>query len=74
MIYYKVVGHLEDREQGTGTFVFNDEQPISYLKKMFSDNLLLNNDYDPDNIWEQVYPETYIDFIFRTMRLIFVSN
>ena len=33
MIYYKVVGHLEDREQGTGTFVFNDEQPLEYIEK-----------------------------------------
>ena len=35
MIYYKVVGHLEDREQGTGTFVFNDEQPLEYIERKF---------------------------------------
>ena len=65
-VYYKIIGHLEDQEQEVGTYIFNDEQPISYLKKMFSNNLLLNNDYDPDNTWEQVYPETYIDFIFKS--------
>jgi len=73
-VYYKIIGHLEDQEQEIGTFIFNDEQPTSYLEKMFSNNLLLNNDYDPDNPWEQVYPETYIDFIFKSYQPIAEQN
>ena len=33
-VYYKIIGHLEDQEQEIGTFIFNDEQPTSYLEKM----------------------------------------
>ena len=73
-VYYKIIGHLEDQEQEVGTFTFNDEQPTSYLEKMFSNNLLLNNDYDPDNIWEQAYPEIYIDFIFKSYQPITEQN
>ena len=33
-----------------------------------------NPDYDPDNPWEQVYPETYIDFIFKSYQPIAEQN
>jgi len=29
-VYYKIIGHIEDNEQETGTYIFNDEKPISY--------------------------------------------
>ena len=73
-VYYKIIGHLEDQEQEIGNFIFNDEQPTDYLEKMFTQNLLLDNDYDPDNPWEQVYPETYIDFIFKSYQPIAEQN
>ena len=59
-VYYKIIGHLEDQEQEVGTYIFNDEQPISYLKKMFRNNLLLKSER---NTWE-LYPETSYRFYF----------
>ena len=68
-VYYKIIGHLEDDEQETGTFIFNDEQPIPYIEKMFKSQLLLNsgmNFDDIENEKDECYPEIYIDFIFKS--------
>ena len=60
-VYYKIIGHLEDDEQETGTFIFNDEQPIPYIEKMFKRQLLEECGYDSDS-----NKEIYIDFIFKS--------
>ena len=35
MIYYKVIGHLEDREESIGTFTFNEEKTVEFLERKF---------------------------------------
>ena len=32
-VYYKIIGHLEDDQQEVGTYIFNNEQPTSYIEK-----------------------------------------
>ena len=60
-VYYKIIGHLEDDEQVTGAFIFNDEQPISYIEKMFKSQLLEECGYDSDS-----NREIYIHHIFKS--------
>jgi hypothetical protein len=65
-VYYKIIGHLEDDGQETGTFIFNDEQPTSHasiqrLEEMFKSQLLKECGYDSDS-----NKEVYIDFIFKS--------
>ena len=48
-VYYKIIGHLEDDEQETGTFIFNNEQPIPNIEKMFKSQLLEECGYDSDS-------------------------
>ena len=68
-VYYKIIGHLEDQEQEVGTYIFNDEQPIGYIEKMFRDQLLQDCGYDSDS-----NREVYIDFIFKSYQPIQVIN
>ena len=60
-VYYKIVGHLEDDQQEVGTYIFNDEQPTSYIEKKFKRQLLEESGYDFDS-----RKEVYIDFIFKS--------
>ena len=55
-IYYKIIGHLEDDEQETGNYIFNDEQPVGYIEKLFKSQLLEECGYDSDS-----NKEVYID-------------
>ena len=64
-IYYKIIGHLEDDQQETGTYIFNDEQPVDYIEKMFRSDLLESSGYDSDS-----RREVYIDFIFKSSQSI----
>ena len=64
-IYYKIIGHLEDDQQETGTYIFNDEQPVGYIEKMFRSDLLESSGYDSDS-----RREVYIDFIFKSSQSI----
>tara|TARA_Y100000401_G_scaffold102982_1_gene93630 strand:+ start:272 stop:484 length:213 start_codon:yes stop_codon:yes gene_type:complete len=68
-VYYKIIGHLQDDEQEIGTYIFNDEQPIDYIEKMFRDQLLQDCGYDSDS-----NKEVYIDFIFKSYQPIQVIN
>jgi len=68
-VYYKIIGHLQDDEQEIGTYIFNDEQPIDYIEKMFRDQLLEESGYDSDS-----NKEVYIDFIFKSYQPIQVIN
>ena len=68
-IYYKIIGHLEDDQQETGTYIFNDEQPVGYIEKMFRSDLLESSGYDSDS-----RKEVYIDFIFKSYQPIQVIN
>ena len=64
-VYYKIIGHLEDDQQETGTYIFNDEQPVDYIEKMFRSDLLESSGYDSDS-----RKEVYIDFIFKSSQSI----
>ena len=64
-VYYKIIGHLEDDQQETGTYIFNDEQPVDYIEKMFRSDLLESSGYDSDS-----RREVYIDFIFKSSQSI----
>ena len=64
-VYYKIIGHLEDDEQEVGTYIFNDEQPVDYIEKMFRSDLLESSGYDSDS-----RREVYIDFIFKSSQSI----
>ena len=64
-VYYKIIGHLEDDQQETGTYIFNDEQPVGYIEKMFRSDLLESSGYDSDS-----RREVYIDFIFKSSQSI----
>ena len=64
-VYYKIIGHLEDDQQETGTYIFNDEQPVGYIEKMFRSDLLESSGYDSDS-----RKEVYIDFIFKSSQSI----
>ena len=68
-VYYKIIGHLEDDQQETGTYIFNDEQPVGYIEKMFRSDLLESSGYDSDS-----RKEVYIDFIFKSYQPIQVIN
>ena len=68
-VYYKIIGHLEDDQQETGTYIFNDEQPVDYIEKMFRSDLLESSGYDSDS-----RKEVYIDFIFKSYQPIQVIN
>ena len=73
-VYYKIIGHIEDNEQETGTYIFNDEKPISYaflqrIEHMFKTQLLKECGYDSDS-----NKEVYIDFIFKSYQPIQVIN
>ena len=68
-VYYKIIGHLEDDEQEVGAYIFNDEQPIGYIEKMFRDQLLQDCGYDSDS-----NREVYIDFIFKSYQPIQIIN
>ena len=67
-VYYKIVGHLEDREQGTGTFVFNDEQPLEYIERKFEKELFEAEGYDAEDIqdFKDSGRQCYIDHIFKS--------
>ena len=68
-VYYKIIGHLEDDQQETGTYIFNDEQPVDYIEKMFRSDLLESSGYDSDS-----RREVYIDFIFKSYQPITEQN
>ena len=71
-VYYKIIGHLEDDEQETGTFIFNNEQPIPNIEKMFKSQLLEECGYDSDSNKEVKY-EKYVepqDFYPDSKRLV----
>ena len=67
-VYYKVIGHLEDREQGTGTFVFNDEQPLEYIERKFEKKLFEAEGYDAEDIqdFKNSGKQCYIDHILKS--------
>ena len=66
MIHYLVIGHACDEEQEWRHMMFNDEQPDKYLEQKFTERVLFDLGYHPENTWEQVYPELYIDFILKS--------
>ena len=68
MIYYKVIGHLEDREESTGTFVFNDEQPLEYIERKFEKELFEAEGYDAEDVqdFKNSVKICYIDHIFKS--------
>ena len=68
MIYYKVIGHLEDREESTGTFVFNDEQPLEYIERKFEKELFEAEGYDAEDVqdFKNSGKIFYIDHIFKS--------
>ena len=68
-VYYKIIGHLEDDQQETGTYIFNDEQPVDYIEKMFRSDLLESSGYDSDS-----RREVYIDFITTSNSPIQIIN
>jgi len=68
MIYYKVIGHLEDREQGTGTFVFHEEKTVKYIERKFEKELFEAEGYDAEDIqdFKNSGKQCYIDHILKS--------
>ena len=60
MNYYVVIGHACDEEQEYHLMFFNDEQPIGYIEKKFTEKV--KEDLDS---WE-IDKEIYVDYIFRS--------
>ena len=67
-VYYKVIGHLEDREESTGTFVFNDEQPLEYIERKFEKELFEAEGYDAEDVqdFKNSGKICYIDHILKS--------
>ena len=59
-IYYLVIGHACDEEQASHLMFFNDEQPISYIEKKFTEKV--KKDLDS---WE-IDKEIYVDFVLKS--------
>ena len=68
MIYYKVIGHLEDREESTGTFVFKDEQPHKYIERKFEKEIFEAEGYDAEDVqdFKNSGKICYIDHILKS--------
>tara|TARA_Y100000813_G_C24096240_1_gene320642 strand:- start:523 stop:750 length:228 start_codon:yes stop_codon:yes gene_type:complete len=68
MIYYKVIGHLEDREESTGTFAFNEEKTVEYIERKFEKELFEAEGYDAEDVqdFKNSGKICYIDHIFKS--------
>ena len=69
-VYYKIVGHLEDDQQEVGTYIFNDEQPTSYIEKKFKRQLLEESGYDFDSFNKNEELREDIDSIFEVLETV----
>ena len=68
MIYYKVIGHLEDREESTGTFSFNEEKTVEYIERKFEKELFEAEGYDAEDVqdFKNSGKICYIDHILKS--------
>ena len=68
MIYYKVIGHLEDREESTGTFAFNEEKTVEYIERKFEKELFEAEGYDAEDVqdFKNSGKICYIDHILKS--------
>ena len=68
MIYYKVIGHLEDREESTGTFAFNEEKTVEYIERKFEKELFEAEGYDAEDVqdFKNSGKMCYIDHILKS--------
>ena len=51
MIHYLVIGHGEYKDQESRHMMFNDEQTDKYLEQKFTERVLFDLGYDPENTW-----------------------
>ena len=68
MIYYKVIGHLEDREESIGTFTFNEEKTVEYIERKFEKELFEAEGYDAEDVqdFKNSGRQCYIDHILKS--------
>ena len=68
MIYYKVIGHLEDREESIGTFTFNEEKTVEYIERKFEKELFEAEGYDAEDVqdFKNSGKICYIDHILKS--------
>ena len=73
MIYYKVIGHLEDREESIGTFTFNEEKTVEYIERKFEKELFEAEGYDAEDVqdFKNSGKQCYIDHILKSNQPIF---
>ena len=67
-VYYTVIGHLEDREESTGTFAFNEEKTVEYIERKFEKELFEAEGYDAEDVqdFKNSGKMCYIDHILKS--------
>ena len=72
-VYYKVIGHLEDREESTGTFTFNEEKTVEYIERKFEKELFEAEGYDAEDVqdFKNSGKICYIDHILKSNQPIY---
>ena len=67
-VYYKVIGHLEDREESTGTIVFNEVITVEFIVRKFENELFEAEGYDAEDVqdFKNSGRQCYIDHILKS--------
>ena len=67
-VYYKVIWHLEDREESIGTFTFNEEKTVEYIERKFEKELFEAEGYDAEDVqdFKNSGKICYIDHILKS--------
>ena len=75
-VYYMVIGHLEDREEGKCWFNFNEEKTVEYIERKFEKELFAAEGYDAEDIqdFKDSGRQCYIDHIFKSYQPIAEQN
>ena len=67
-VYYKVIGHLEDRGDSIGSFTFNEEKTVEYIERKFEKELFEAEGYDAEDVqdFKNSGKQCYIDHILKS--------